>query len=223
MSPLLFIDIETIPSQKPGILEELRKTAKPPANMTKPETIAKWREENAEDIWLKTALDGAHGELVVIGWAIDDGPVQSFSRGLGEDEAYLLKSFYASLWYELCDNAPPQYVGHNILGFDLRFLYQRSVILGVQPAFPLNHDTRYNGNGAMDTMLAWAGWGNRVSLSKVCAALNIPVKSGGIDGSQVWPYVQAGRVAEVADYCREDVEATREVWRRMTFQGVSNV
>jgi hypothetical protein len=36
----------------------------------------------------------------------------------------------------------------------------------------------------------------------------------------VWDYVQAGRYYEVCEYCESDVAATREVWKRMTFQGV---
>ena len=38
-----------------------------------------------------------------------------------------------------------------------------------------------------------------------------------MDGSKVWPMVQAGQIAEVADYCAGDVERTRAMFKRMTF------
>jgi hypothetical protein len=43
---------------------------------------------------------------------------------------------------------------------------------------------------------------------------NIPVKIGGVDGSQVEAYVAAGRLTEVADYCLTDVLATHCVFLR---------
>ena len=49
-----------------------------------------------------------------------------------------------------------------------------------------------------DTMTAWAGVGN-------------------IDGSKVWDYVRTGRIADVVEYCKGDVERVRAIHRRMTF------
>lgn len=220
---LCFLDIETIPSQKPGMLDEFRAVVEPPGNITKPESIAKWMEENAADkameAYLKTSFDGALGEVVCIGYAFEDEPTNICWRSSLEvsEEVILTEFFCAVTENAVRTKSHPTYVGHNVLQFDLRFLFQRAVINGVKPPYPLRQDSRYNGDGTYDTMLAWAGWGNRVKLSKLCDALGIPVKTGGIDGSQVWPYVQAGRFREVADYCIEDVDAVREVHRRMTF------
>lgn len=220
----LFLDIETIPTQRPGVLEELRATVIPPGNITKAESIQKWMAENAdakaEELWRKTALDGTHGEIVCISFAIDDEPVRSVYRPTLEvSEHSLLCEFYVALVEDL--DRMPLYVGHNVLGFDLRFLFQRAVILGVKPPFTLPVDQRYNSDRVYDTMLAWAGWGNRVKLAAVCSALGIPVKTDGIDGSMVWDYIKAGRVQEVAAYCEEDVAAVRNVYRRMTFADVA--
>lgn len=221
-----YLDIETIPSQKPGMLEEIRATIEPPGSMSKPETIAKWLAENAdaaaEDKWRKTALDGTRGELVVIGFATNDGQPLSHYRSLGQSEGDMLQNAFDDMALSLAGTlSNPLFVGHNVLGFDIRFLFQRAVVLGIKPPFQLPTDQRYNGERVFDTMLAWAGWGNRISLAKLCAALGIAVKTGGIDGSMVWDYVQAGRVQEVASYCEEDVAAVREVYRRMTFQEVA--
>lgn len=214
----IFLDIETIPTQRPGTLERIRADITPPGNITKPESISKWMTENAdaaaEETYRKTALSGTLGEVVCICYALDDGPVQSFCRmSLGVPESDLLRDFFASL----DPREQYRYIGHNVMAFDLRFLFQRAVINGVRPVCPLPHDTRYNGDLVYDTMLAWSGWGNRIKLSSLCEALGIQVKSGGLDGSMVWDFVQAGRVSEVVDYCEEDVEAVRDVYRRMTF------
>jgi predicted PolB exonuclease-like 3'-5' exonuclease len=48
----------------------------------------------------------------------------------------------------------------------------------------------------------------------MAALANIPVKIGGVDGSQVEAYVAAGRLTEVADYCLTDVLATYCVFLR---------
>jgi predicted PolB exonuclease-like 3'-5' exonuclease len=48
----------------------------------------------------------------------------------------------------------------------------------------------------------------------MAALANIPVKIGGVDGSQVEAYVAAGRLNEVADYCLTDVLATYCVFLR---------
>ena len=213
----LVIDIETIPSQKPSLMDEIRKTITPPGNISKPETIAKWMEENAdkaaENEYRKTALNGTCGEIICIGWAVDDGPVESLIRKIDEPESYLLKSFYAMFKEDF-----ETIIGHNLIAFDARFMFQRSVICGVEPSFNLHNDTRYTNGLVYDTMTAWAGWGNRVSLKNLCDALNIPVKEGDITGATVWDAVQAGRYEEIAEYCRGDVEATRAAYKRMTWQ-----
>lgn len=218
----LFIDLETIPSQKEGALEEIRETIAPPGNIKKQESIDKWMVENAEtaaeEKWRKTALDGSRGEIICISFAVNDEPALSYHRNLDGSEGDLLRQVY-NAWMALGIDHLSTIVGHNIRDFDLRFLFQRSVICGVEPCIPLRTESRYS-DFVYDTMLSWAGWGNRISLKNLCAALNIPVKEGDIDGATVWDAVLAGRYEEVGDYCRMDVEATRQVYKRMTFQGV---
>lgn len=216
---IITLDIETIPSQQEGALEACRAKLAPPGNMSKAETIAAWWQDKApaaaDEAYRKTSLNGTDGEIICIGWAFGNEPAKTVSRSVGESERELLCEFFGQL--DAATQSAPLWIGHNIIGFDLRYLYQRAVINNADPRCSMPHDTRYNGKEVYDTMLAWAGWGNRISLKNLCAALNVPVKSDGIDGSQVWDYVQAGKVGEVATYCAEDVEATREVYHRMTF------
>ena len=58
------------------------------------------------------------------------------------------------------------------------------------------------------------GGSTKPSLAEMAALANIPVKIGGIDGGQVEAYVEAGRLAEVTDYCLTDVLATYSVFLR---------
>jgi len=36
-----------------------------------------------------------------------------------------------------------------------------------------------------------------------------------MDGSQVWPEIQAGNYQKVFDYCKSDVEIARQVYNRI--------
>ncbi len=44
--------------------------------------------------------------------------------------------------------------------------------------------------------------------------MGLPEKPDGMDGSQVEAYFNAGRIQEVADYCRSDVVSTYRLWLR---------
>ena len=111
-------------------------------------------------------------------------------------------------------------VGHNASSFDLRFLVQRYIVNGIRPPSVIRRaaDAKpWAAEKVFDTMVQWAGVGNRISLDKLCLALNIKSPKGEIDGSKVGEFVAAGRISEVADYCRNDVTATKAVYQRMTF------
>jgi len=115
----------------------------------------------------------------------------------------------------------PTFIGHNIVAFDLRFIFQRAVLNGVIPPSIIPFNARPWDDSVFDTMTAWAGVGNRVSLDKLCGAFGIAKKGSeigdDIDGSKVWDYVRTGRIADVVEYCKGDVERVRAIHRRMTF------
>lgn len=222
-----FLDIETVPGQAPGLKDEIARGITPPGNYSKPDTITKWEAETkpglVEEAWRKTALDGSRGEIVCIGWAVDDGPARTRQRTLMTSERALLDEWFkaAAVGMAASHGRLPCWIGHNVRDFDLRFLFQRAVVLGLRPPFALPHDARPGSDAVFDTMTAWAGVGNRISLARLCAALGLPPKKliGGedMDGSKVWDLVKAGRIDDVAGYCREDVERARLLYRRLTF------
>jgi hypothetical protein len=199
----------------------------------KDEMVARWVEhfreakapEQAEQKWRKTALNGSSGELAVIGYAIDGGCVTSFQRPdlsvAGEQE--LLGNFFDAIGKDILAENGSKFdiclIGHNLESFDLRFLFQRAVIRRVRPSINLNV-ARYS-DKLYDTMTAWAGFQGHISLDALCKALGVPSPKDGLDGSMVWDYVRDGRIDEVAQYCRADVAATRQVFQRMTFTEAS--
>lgn len=215
----IYIDIETIPGQSAWIKEEAEAKVKPPGNTKKPESIKKWMDDNAkqaaDELWRKTGLDGSRGEIICIAWAINGGEIKSVHRELGGDEANMLREFYAMLDMSM----DAQWIGHYITGFDLRFIWQRSVISGVKPSVFIPYDAKPWSREVFDTKVEWSGMQSTGtgSLDSVCKALGYDGK-GDIDGSKVWDYVKDGRINEVVEYCKDDVHKARLLHKRMTFE-----
>ncbi len=219
MTPFYF-DAETIPSQIEGIRDELAKSIEPPGNISKAETIAAWHAEKKpgliEEAYLKTSFDGGVGQLCVIGFALGDEEPHAYSVGndLSHDaERKMLQDFFCAV----TDAGPVQFVGHNVIGFDFPFLWKRAMVLGVKPPWTFPRNPKPWGETVADTMLMWdptprAGG----SMDRICRLMGIPGK-GDMDGSKVWPAVQAGRISEVAEYCKGDISRTRAMHKRMTF------
>ncbi|WP_020208249.1 ribonuclease H-like domain-containing protein [Gilvimarinus chinensis] len=226
----VFIDLETIPEQpeaeaKAAIAESIQA----PASMKKPETVADWhngvgkyageKEALIEERYRKTALDGSKGEIISIAFAVEGGEVFVSSRQHFESEVGLIENALYQLDQELSSygqSRPPYFVGHNIGGFDLKFLYQRCVINRINPGFDLKQWGRH-GSQFFDTMQAWAGWGNRISQDNLCKALGIEGKPDDIDGSKVWDFYKAGQIGRIAEYNADDVLKVREIYQRLTF------
>ena len=92
-------------------------------------------------------------------------------------------------------------------------------MLGVKPTIPNLSFARYRSSPIYDTMKEWAKWDtmNKVGLEHIALALGIPTPKEGIDGSQVFDFYKAGRIDEICEYCKRDVETTRAIYKRMTF------
>lgn len=217
----LFLDIETLPTARADVREYIAATVKPPGNISKAETIAKWMAESkpeaVEEAIAKTGLDGSFGRVCVIGWAFDNAPVSVVHSA--DDEPYVLEEF--AHWMNT-NPLSTTVVGHNVSSFDLRFLTQRFIVNGIRPPMVIHRAAMaksWDIDKVFDTMTQWnPDKDKRVSLDKLCFALGIPTPKTDLDGSKVAAYVAAGRIDEVVAYCRRDVEAVRQVHARMTFQ-----
>ena len=107
------------------------------------------------------------------------------------------------------------------MSYLLRFLFQRCVILGVEPPVVLPVDARQGSDKIYDTMIGWGGWKGFVKQDALVDALGIEIEAEeglmDIDGSMVWDLVQAGRLDVVRKYNMLDVEKCRMIYRRMTW------
>lgn len=217
----LYIDIETLPTNRADIEAEIRASVRPPAQYKKPESIEAWMKsegvEAGEEAFRRTALDGSFGRVCVVGFALDEEPVECL---YGLDERELLEKVLLQFEVLTANRFTTCVVGHNVSGFDLRFLVQRFIVHGMRPPIAIARAAQakpWETEKVYDTMVQWAGVGNRISLDRLCKALSIESPKGDLDGSKVYDYVKAGRIVEVSDYCAKDVEAVRKVHRRMTF------
>ncbi len=200
----MYLDIETLPAGEDRH-ETLRFLhAKKMAKKKKD-----FEELDFEQYLLNTSFDGSFGRILCIGYALDDEPTECLCDGENEEE--ILKKFW-----ELAENAD-LFIGHNIIDFDMRFIYQRSIINKVLPTKDLIF-ARYRNYPMYDTMKEWTKWAmSSIGLEQIALALGIPSPKDEIDGSQVYDYYKAGKVKEIAEYCKKDVETTRLVYKRMNF------
>lgn len=106
------------------------------------------------------------------------------------------------------------FIGHNI-AWDLERLQHKYWEHGLNPHFSLPFDGRHTYD-FYDTMQAWAGFKQRVSLPNLCSRLGVACKTD-IDGAMVWDTWQK-EPERVAAYCLEDVNATLSVYERLTYQ-----
>lgn len=150
-------------------------------------------------------------QIVSIGWAIDDSPVESLVATTKEDERRMLEVF----WMIIADmKAQAKVVGFNCINFDLPTLFARSIIQNVKPLKFLNLN-RWSGD-AIDLMHVRYPSGGWKGLKDLAKYYQIPIPQEGVDGSQVSELVETNP-SLVGDYVESDVIITRELHRK--FQG----
>jgi 3'-5' exonuclease len=111
----------------------------------------------------------------------------------------------------------PQLVTYNGGGFDLPVLRYRAMIHNVFA--PGMHNRAYfhrytDDNVDLCDVLSSFCYGAKVRLDELSRIMGLPGKPDGIDGSQVEAYFNAGRIQEIADYCKSDVVNTYRLWLR---------
>jgi hypothetical protein len=135
------------------------------------------------------------------------------AAGNEQSESEALKAFLNLL--SDFDGETDEIVGHNLLSFDLPFIFQRCLIndIRVQPFVNLTSYKR----GVFDTMRRWwLGDRRTVSLDDIAWALGIESsKTAQAEGSKVFDLYQAGKLAEIRQYNLNDVRVTRKVYERM--------
>jgi 3'-5' exonuclease len=149
-------------------------------------------------------IDQGESELV---FGIDsDGQEQPEQQAL-TDFLALMRSY---------DSEIDEIVGHNIIGFDLPFIFQRCLVNNIVVR-PFVNLAEFNVRGVYDTMHRWwLGSRNRVALDDLAWVMGIESsKTDEVEGSRVFELYQAGRLAEIRDYNLKDVRVTRKVYERL--------
>jgi len=160
----------------------------------------------------KGALDAMSGRVVCIGMLIDDLQTVTEITLADDDERWLVTEFWRTV-------APTDViVGHNIQEFDLRFLRQRSWILGIEPSrkFDLR---RYYTTEVIDTLQLWTNWtSNRkgVTLQALAAVLGCGAKTGA--GTNVAEWWAERDLERIKSYCQQDVRLTYRVFCRLAYR-----
>jgi uncharacterized protein YprB with RNaseH-like and TPR domain len=145
---------------------------------------------------------------------IDKGTEHAFGidaqgRELGEKQALTEFIALASDFKAETDEV----VGHNIISFDLPFIYQRCLVNGLTAPTV----TRASERNIFDTMHRWwLGARRTVSLDDIAWALGIESsKTEEEEGSRVFDLYRANRLLDIREYNLKDVRVTRAVYERM--------
>jgi len=217
MTPVLAFDIETVPD-----CAGIRRLYELPAELPDAEVaeiaFQKRRTQTGSDF-----LPPQLHRVVVISCVLREGDsVKVFSLGepeAGEKEA--IQRFYDGI-----EKLVPQLVSWNGGGFDLPVLNYRGLIHGVAAAKFWDQgeddkDFRWNSYLGryharhLDLMdvLAMYQPRNNAPLDDVARLAGFPGKVG-VGGAQVWSAWQAGKVAEIRNYCEADTANTYLLYLR---------
>jgi hypothetical protein len=229
MAKRIFLDIETLPPN-----EEAREcvahivACEQEREMTPLQGTA--LAKLIDDRFKELALKAEHGRLLAIGIVIEDGDQIIHHGVLGRDrstmrfhldEARTLGSFWRLI--AGFDMRRDLLIGHNILDFDLQFLYKRSAINRVRPSVDFCF-RRYQQKPIYDKRWEWNNWRKCIKLHEMAEALGIESsKIKGLDGSRIYDFFRAERHDEIAHYCVRDVECVREIFYRMNYQEAPSI
>jgi hypothetical protein len=239
---LYFFDLESIPppeelrpSLKPELIRKLqarflqrRGASRPIGSSDEGDEAEGGCTRCTDEQFRLLSLYAEYGRVLTIGIIVEEGErilhrgVFGRDRSSGQfhlNEARTLRGF----WNLLKDFNVGRdlIIGHNILDFDLPFIYKRSRINRVRPTVFFNF-ARYRSAPIYDTMREWAHWNPQavhISLNHLAEILQAGIsKTEGMDGSRVYDELLAGHHELIAEYCLRDVELTRAIYYRMNYQ-----
>lgn len=170
----------------------------------------------------KAALYPTFGKVVVIsvGRIVDNKlNIRSYSvsKETKWDEGKMLKEFNNDVNKVLMNNPLTVFAGWSNFGFDQPYLAKRMIVHGIKPNILLdtNHLKPWEIPG-IDLKEQWKG--NSFypdSLLAVAVALGLPSPKSKMDGSEVGDYYYAGKIAQIVEYCENDVRTTANIYRKL--------
>lgn len=233
---VVLIDIETIATRDPRLIEMIRRDAiaKEPANNTRTELKASWhsqdsRERRANEALAKTSVDVLRAEILCVGVIIDaEEPHCLSAMWPGETEQNMLEQ----LAEELRSKTTVETVwgGHAVEGFDFPILINRWRRFGIVPpeSFPQPHHGKWRGR-VYDTMQRIpSGHGlGMVSQRDACLAYGLSEPKSRValpdgrpmSGELVAEAFAAREYNTICNYCLDDMATLRELYNACTVGG----
>ena len=203
----IYIDIETLPGAHKPSPEDIP----PPGNYKDAAKIKAYQESKVDEQYRKQALNSMKGEMLIIGWAVDDEEPQALIRddGAATEKDLLWRFNVATAAY-----GPITWIGHNIKTFDLQWLWRKSIKYGWTALAHKIPRERYS-KQVYDTMEVWAGpdYRDMTSLADIAAFLNLDCKHTGMTGADVYDAYLAGDIDRICEYCKQDVRLTRQIYK----------
>lgn len=173
------------------------------------------------------ALSPFTGRVIVVGMQFSDNHRAVLIEGEGgweekiDDMDEFLgteKEILVATW-SLLSRKSPRVITYNGRSFDIPFLRNRSIVHGVRPSRDLL-GSRYVTREHFDVLEYLTAFGSvrpAPSFDLACWSLGIESpKGGGIDGSKVGEFYNAGKIDEIAEYCLRDVRALADMYRKVT-------
>lgn len=206
MKPLstIVFDLETLPDGEYPTPEDV----KVPGSMKKEETIYAFTHnpENLEQVYRDRSKSYIEGRILSIGWKADDDETIVHING---DEETVMQEFDIAIKTKFRERFDTdtihsvKWIAHNLNTFDGPYLRLRAMkynceyilkAMGEKPDF-------------VDTMkvACYPDYRGYVSLDALCKLFGLPGK-GEIDGSMIYDMYKAGKIKEIADYCKSDVD-----------------
>lgn len=161
-----------------------------------------------QEIRSRAALSAITGRVLLIGYKSDK------QEGLHHitdtrSEEHLLSAFWAQ--YEKCRKSDRQMVGFNSKDFDIPFIAQSSIILGVPVPKTLLQNDRYLDKTFVDLRdkFGFGQWQPKGSLDFICRGCGIPGKPEGVTGAMFAElFGNAETQPQALEYALNDIRMT---------------
>jgi predicted PolB exonuclease-like 3'-5' exonuclease len=217
MTPILVFDIETIPDAA-----GLRKVWGLGAEVSD-EGVIELATQRRRQATGSDFLPAHLHRVVAISCALrSDEGIRVWSLGSIQDaERDIVQRFFDGI-----EKYTPQLVSWNGSSFDLPVLHYRALFHGIAGCcywdtgdndreFKFNNYLSRFHTRHLDLMDVLAGYQNRAwaPLDEIAQLCGLPGKLG-MDGSQVWPAFQQGKIEAIRNYCETDVANTYVLYQR---------
>ena len=232
MKNILYLDIETfgneperveptLPTRDDVKVGNLKDPAKIEAKIEealpimRAEAIAKAHEDHQKE-WRGNALKSVRGKIICISFAFNDDPVINLSIDDLDKEQDMMRAFEEVIKDIAPAHLQTYVVAHNGMAFDFPWLRHRAIKYALKHLYELLTFSRYDPR-AHDTQDLFRGsdYRNYYSMDSVAEFLGFEGKKG-MTGADVHDEFLNNNIAGIADYCNNDVEVLRNVYKQIT-------